>query len=199
MNAAILDTAFGTASTHGFSAFFKTSNNADYVAGLLTKMAQGALVEPWVSHKPELDPTSPTPPTLICPNEGMILDDAGDTSDPGPYETCQGPNLAAFTDVVYNAIFLCDHFFTWTTSPRTRNCPAVDTFNNEFRANDFQSSGFTDYQSYVLVHELVHLYSAGEDLNAGTEPPEKYDLNECVSLPAELSIYNPENYVLYVA
>ena len=83
--------------------------------------------------------------------------------------------------------------------PQDIYCPSVQ--NNVFLG---QSDPLVKYQSYDLVHQLVHLYLQSDALTSETEPKEVLDWNGCVALgwassEGSLSVRNAFNLVYYVA
>lgn len=55
------------------------------------------------------------------------------------------------------------------------------------------------YQSYVLIHEIMHFYLQTHSLSGTTIPPEQYSLNGCVGLSPLHSLHNPTNFQIYMA
>ncbi|MCJ1377643.1 hypothetical protein MMC17_000739 [Xylographa soralifera] len=177
-------------SSYGFEAMFKTEENMYKVYSVLLNMETGH------SSAHHTSPTrSKAAPRFVCVTPEI-------TSIPelpglNPYEHCQiGDTIAAYVRPS-RYILLCERFWSYLAAPEpgSRNCPSVA--NNEFV--DDQSSRVSMYQSYLVIHEMVHYYLQEPSLNQETNPPEVYDLNECVALSATDSERNPSNYQFYVA
>ena len=135
-------------------------------------------------------------PTFVCVSEDM-QQSYWFSIGQGPYDLCvRTQNALAIHDEFLNVIYLCSAFLALPERPTGRNCPSIDTISNTFQGNN---KTFFQYQTYVVVHELVHYYSEGQDLDLASDPPETYDWNACVALSAEASIRNPNNFKIYVA
>lgn len=60
--------------------------------------------------------------------------------------------------------------------------------------------GFSNYQLWILLHELVHYYTlATGDGGLDIEPEGSYFANYCLALPARLAINHAYSYVYFVA
>ncbi|MCJ1482537.1 hypothetical protein MMC06_002703 [Schaereria dolodes] len=188
---AISDANLGIQSHHGFNSFFKTDGNVEYIENILTKMSKGTPI--MVKDGVEEVQVSPT---FVCVSEDM-QQSYWFSIGQGPYDLCvRTQNALAIHDEFLNVIYLCSAFLALPERPTGRNCPSIDTISNTFQGNN---KTFFQYQTYVVVHELVHYYSEGQDLDLASDPPETYDWNACVALSAEASIRNPNNFKIYVA
>ncbi|KAL6720386.1 hypothetical protein ACLMJK_002308 [Lecanora helva] len=187
---AIADAQLGTASTHGFTAFFKQRTSAPAVATVLQKIhSQSPVRGRW----PNLIRASP--PEFICAKFDTVLRYKHLNFD--PYLACKRPKVYGFWAKRSRYIVLCDYFFERPpapTAPRSETCIKV-------KDNSFQGFGnlLCLYQKYMLIHEMVHFYLGTKGLGWSTQPVEKYALNDAVDLNAELSLRNPQNYQAFVA
>ena len=124
------------------------------------------------------------------------------------YTRCtQGTNPPTSFHAANTAIvFICPSFSQLRPQPPFTPGAPMDVYCPIVRNNVFvgQSSPLIRYQSYDLVHQLVHLYLQDTALAADTTPPEVFDWNECVKLmavppPWSPSCRNPFNLVYYTA
>ena len=187
------DASLGSQSSHGFSAFFGPSTSKDYLTTLFTNMIDGAGVP--------VRTISPInrilPPKIVCSTPDMWYNLITRPCSRSLYSYCRDrSSTVAFHSEYWNAIFLCPVFFQYAEKPTGRHCPEVDVFANEWKGDE---TAFAEYQSYILIHELIHLYSGDRALGGNTDPPEFYGWNDCMQLPADLSLRNPDNYRFYVA
>ena len=108
---------------------------------------------------------------------------------------CHEPGAGqAFYIIDFSFIFLCPSFWAAPAAPSFPDCPSV-------RKNQWTGMGqyLANYESYLLVHEMVHFYLGGESLGMMTVPREAYLINDCVALSSFTSIRNPQSYQNYVA
>lgn len=115
-----------------------------------------------------------------------------------PWNYCSmGSTLSSFYVFGTAYIFVCPSFFTLPEKPADltgRKCPTVQ--DNQYKGDDINVSV---YQTYVLIHELIHFYLQSHSLTGVTHPCEQYHLNGCVSLTPLHSLHNPSSYQNYVA
>ena len=187
---ALQDVRLGQTSTHGFRALFKYHGAKDYVENILRSIAtlrpkHG--LEPW--------PLLRTKPQFSCVirNSKSLYPFV----DFDPWQICSFSGQAAFYASESSFIFLCPRFFSYPAIPTDltgRNCPGV-------RDNQWVPNGrnLYDYQTYIILHELVHFYLQSHSLSGITLPPEQYFLDGCVALDPLQSLHNPTNYQVYVA
>ena len=187
---ALDDVKLGEASRHGFRALFKYHGAREYVAEMLkaisTMRPQRAL-EPW--------PLLPTQPQFSC-----VIRNSKNLYpflEIDPWQLCSFSPLAAFYAPESSFIFLCPRFFSYPGIPTDlsgRNCPGVQ--DNQWVHN---SRNLYNYQTYILLHEMVHFYLQSHSLSGTTIPPEQYGIDGCVALDPLHSLHNPTNYQVYVA
>ena len=176
---AIIDTNLGTASAHGFTAFFKTNTSEDTVRNIFQKIVQGADIDvlPYDPHGvPDL-----RQPTFICVNEGhSIVQDI--------YDNVCTKNIPAAAVLNSNAIYICPNFWDQHIFPTIDVCPPL--INNKL---GLTSPNLVATQYGIVVHELAHLYGSG----MWGQVREVYDAQGAVELDAAASLGNPNNYALY--
>ena len=133
MTKALVDSINGPKNPHGFTTFFKTEDNALYVEELLDQMRNG---------DPVIAPARSYSPRILC------------SSDEAQYASCYDPDepIALYSNFL-DAVVLCPHFFRLPLRPIRSNCPTVSKRTNRLRGS---ASSFVLYQSYSIVHELVH-------------------------------------------
>jgi len=182
----LADLALGTASTHGYTAFFKTNNNLDAVRQVYQSMVDGPnILTSWNGNLS--DPSARwSAPTIICANPNEP-----DTAL--QYASCISSEQAIMRvgGVARNTgiISLCPIFFRLPRIARRSACPAVE--NNVFATNGLNLAR-TQYA--ILVHELAHIYNPGTLV-----AEEKYKIQETVELDAEGSFENAQNWADYAA
>ena len=171
-----------------FKALFKADSTKSFVRGVLHRIA---------SHYPLYDlapfPQIATTPNFACVTEytrGIFSFTAIDIM--AQCELSQGG--AAFWVAGVSYIFLCPAFWRVPVQPTFSDCPSV-------RKNQWAGPGISlaNYQTYLLVHEMVHFYLGLSSLGAHTVPKEVYPINDCVGLNSYNSLHNPQNYQYYVA
>lgn len=187
---ALEDVRLGHASRHGFRALFKYDGAKEFVEDILkavyTFRPKRAL-EPW--------PLLPTRPQFACVTKDAKYLYPFVQFD--PWKLCQLSPLAAFYAPASSFIFLCPAFFGYPDFPTDlsgRNCPDVQ--DNRWTNNP---RNLYEYQSYIIVHEMVHFYLQSHSLSGTTVPPEQYGIDGCVALNPLSSLHNPTNYQAYVA
>ena len=171
----------GTASTYGFTAFFKTNNNRPAVQQVFQNMALGAPVPLGGFDAEFYGGQSTAPPTFICLDQGnpdtLVM-----------WNFCQNhPAVAAFQLGGSNWITLCPYYWTLGGIPAARQCPSV--VNNELTPNN---AILVWNQFGVLVHELAHMYGVQTD-------EETFMIQDAVNLDATQSVANAQNYAMYAA
>ncbi|MCJ1256075.1 hypothetical protein MMC24_003895 [Lignoscripta atroalba] len=122
-------------------------------------------------------------PVLVCARN------AGKTVS--VWEHCQKDSkLGAFYAHGREFIILCPIFFTRLNPyPISRDCGTLVDSGTRLAGPNI---AITQYS--VLVHEIAHFYLQDAGLMN-----EAYEANNCMSLPANESIINPQNYAFYVA
>ena len=177
-----------------FTAMFKSTSMKWQVREMLELVMDHEEVRDLDPH-----PEKPSRPSLTCvePDSARKFPWAG----PDLWLHCSGlppfQGLAAFSVLHGSYIFICPDFFKMPTSPNptgSHGCMSV-------RGNKFSGNMHTAlaYQTYMLVHELLHIYLGVGSLGLETKPVEKYLPNELVGLGAYNSYRNPSNYQLYLS
>ena len=189
---ALEDAKFGIESTHGFRAFFKYDGAKQYVREMLRQILT---LEPKRQLMP--NPNTPTSPRFGCAQENSRA--AYPWMDPrtDPWIVCRSSAATALYFFGTAYIWFCPRFFNLPTKPTDltgRNCPIVE--DNRFAGNEAR---LILYQTYVVIHELVHFYLQTHSLSGTTNPPEQYGLDGCVSLVPLHSLHNPTSYQSYIA
>ena len=189
---ALEDVKLGTASTHGFRALFKYDGAKQYVEDILNYVAT---VEPKRELKP--NPGVPLRPHIACaqPGDAALYRWLTPTTDPWAF--CTFTSASAFAIIGSAYIFICPRFFSMPEKPPDltgRHCPT--TQQNHFQGDGFE---FTFYQTYALIHELIHFYLQSHSLSGVTHPCEQYTLDGCVSLTPLHSLHNPTSYQTYIS
>ena len=187
---AVTDAQLGHRSTHGFRAFFKYDGAKEYVEEILRSiytMRPIRAMEPWPGQR--------TAPHFACVTRSskelypwVVVD---------PWHICQFSNTAAFWASESSFIFFCPRFFDNPERPTNlagRNCPGVR--DNRWLHNN---NNLYHYQTYTIIHELVHFYLQHQSLSGISTPPEQYGIDGCVALSPLNSLHNPTNYQAYVA
>lgn len=190
----LLDVQLGLSSAHGYIAMYKSNVFKSFLHGIMTNILHLP-----TTHAAGRDQT----PAFVCvkPNMEEKYDIGYD-----PLHRCTDTGVASFWAKNTAYIFLCPSFtslpfqpvFT-PGGPQDIYCPVVH--NNVFLG---QSNPLIKYQSYDLVHQLVHLYMQSEALTSETVPKEVMDWNGCVGLgwapfAGSPSVRNPFNLVYYAA
>ena len=184
------DLAQGTASQHGYSAFFKSNAALNTTTQIYQDMANGkeVLGGPWDSQSQSFtEPPEWSPPLIVCANPGE------DATEDGQ-EMCDAPGSTTNVAVVpknQGTVYLCPNFFRLPRVARRAACPVVDPVSNQFVGDGFNLA-FSQYG--VLVHEMYHLYNTENTLTS-----EIYDIQGAVDLTEEASVMNAQNYALYAA
>lgn len=182
----------GTRSLYGFKAMFKIDETVPLVKAMLRSV--GAL-----AALPNLQPFPHTlqKPRFACATRESIHQYPFLEHDPLVY--CKLGQVAAMYIGGSSYIFLCPVFWSLPAYPKepalTGRCPSVR--NNLFVA--YPGYEVYHYQSYVIIHELVHFYLQYESLSGLTFPLEQYHINGCVGLTPVTSLFNPLNMQTYVA
>ena len=185
---ALRDVGLGTFGRHGFEALFKENGTQTVVRYILQEIEEGT---PKSGLQP--DPGRLERPRFACATQSSLKNHPFLTID--PWKLCQAkgsPVSVYIGDTAYT--FICPDFWTIPSSPDGDHCMSL-------RRNGFQGNGHgtMNFQTYTLIHEMVHFYLGNSSASAITEPPEVYWPNDLVILHPKDSIVNPANYQLYVA
>ena len=148
--------------------------------------------------KPHLERLSP--PHLSCATEdsAQLYEYLNLGYDPwqrclvgGPHST---PIQAFYAEnTVYT--FLCPAFFILPPMSTGNHCPSVT--NNKFSGDSGVFYG--NYQSYILLYQLIRFYLGHNALTPHTDPKEQLDWNACLCLNMLDSVLNPTNLQIYIA
>ena len=114
-----------------------------------------------------------------------------------PFSICVSnppSGMGAFYYTGSSYILICPGFWSIEPWPLKGLCPTV--IHNRFIGAQARLS---NYQTYVLIHEMLHFYLGMDSLSQISAPPEKYKLNDCVGLGKVNSLRNPSNYQHYLA
>lgn len=189
---ALEDLKNGADSTHGFKAFFKHDGAKEYVQDMLNS----------IRARESLPGLLPNPRTVLTPRFACAQEDSRSSYPwllPGsdPWIVCRSGRSPAFYTFTTAYIWICPNFFRIPTKPndiKGRDCPIVR--DNQFIGH---AAHFLDYQTYIVIHELVHFYLQSQSLTGITYPLEQYSLNNCVALIPLHSLHNPTSYQAYIA
>ena len=176
---AINDANLGTASPHGFAAFFKTNTSQNAVRDVFQKIAQGsdiAIYPKDPNSQPEM-----RQPTFVCVGRGH-------SDVRNVYDQVCARDIPAAVIVNSNVIYVCPSFWDEHIFPTIDACPPL--FDNKLPLT-YPNMAETQYG--IVVHELAHLYGT-ETQGHGRE---EYDVQGAVELDAAASLGNPHNYALY--
>lgn len=91
------------------------------------------------------------------------------------------------------AVILCPRFFSRKLAPPKPGCLRVNRVTNKFAG---LGNSIADTQTYVLLHELVHVYLGGVT-DQHIIKREALAIQECFEIKARSSRFNPANYVFY--
>ena len=187
----LVDVQQGMASSHGYTAFFKTNDNKDTVTAMYTKILEGA----GFMHRCAIAPYENI--TFTCP-------EVTEYNPNGP----DGCGLKTHISAVYRSelpylVELCPVFFYLPKTADPRRCPSV-------RKNKMTETALSFTQVGTLVHEWAHIYGADPapdlpctvttDENAvvnASDVLDVYRAQACAELPANRQILNAQNYALY--
>ena len=176
----IADLQLGTASTHGYSAFFKNDSSKAEVMLVYQKMAAGTSVR--LRPGRDSDPISLRRPTFVCANdlpETHLL-----------YQYCmRAPNTPLMSWMQTELIPLCPLFWTIKRQARLSDCPLVVA--NTLTPNDDR---LLHNQAALLVGSLVHLYH-----NYYNSDSMLVAVTDASELSASESLLNAPSYALYYA
>ena len=192
---ALADGFHGIDSIFGFKAMFKGEEAEDPVLTLLDHISY--LIGKR-NLKPHLDRLSP--PHLTCATEDSANLYKYLNLGYDPWQRCLvgGPHstpIQAFyaEDTVYT--FLCPAFFILPPMSTRKHCPSVT--NNKFSGDS--GAFYGNYQSYILLYQLIRFYLGHNALTRHTDPKEQLDWNACLCLNTVDSVLNPTNLQIYIA
>ena len=189
---AMEDVKLGLSSTQGFQAFFKYDGAKGYVEDILKQIST---MEPKQGLVPT--PDKPTAPRFVCAQEDSRRKYPWLHPHADPWMLCKMGATASFYSFSTAYIWICPIFFNNPTKPVDFTgmlCPNVR--DNVFTGDDTR---FLNFQTYVMIHEMVHFYLQDQSLTGTTYPTEQYRPNDCVALSPLHSLHNPTNYHAYIA
>ncbi|MCJ1302022.1 hypothetical protein MMC08_004823 [Hypocenomyce scalaris] len=183
---AITDVQLGTASMHGYTAFFKTNDNKKAVQSVFQNIADGTSIT-LDNNSALVSGRLTARPTVVCATQ----DDAATSA---LINSCNAePKMAASMLPASEFIVICPFFWTLPVFPPPNACPTV--VNNELTPDN---TNLVYSQYAALVHELTHLYNPAEPAS-GTGEGETYRVQQAVNLNAAQSLANANNFAFYAA
>lgn len=190
----LLDLQLGISSIHGYTAMYKSNIFKAFLQTLMSK----------ILHLPVTQAAGrDQEPTFVCAKANMEQKYAIGYD---PLDRCARTGVTSFWAKDTAIVFLCPSFTTLGFNPSFTPHGPVDIYCPLVQNNVFlgHPDPLVRYQSYDLVHQLVHLYLQDGALTSQTEPKEVMDWNSCVGLgwtPFEggPTVKNPFNLVYYVA
>ena len=186
---------YGVDSGFGFKAMFKKDEAREAVKAILDHIfySRGK-----INLKPH--PNTLSFPRLSCVTEESARLYGYLDLDYDPWQRCLvgGPRstpIQAFyaEDTIYT--FLCPAFFVQPSTPKRKQCPSLT--NNRFSGDPGKL--YRNYQTYIMLYQLIRFYLGDNALTAYTDPKEQLDWNECVGLNTVDSVLNPTNLQIYAA
>ncbi|KAL8884026.1 MAG: hypothetical protein Q9192_006942, partial [Flavoplaca navasiana] len=195
LDAAINTAKQGVKGLHGFRSWFKDDTAIPKVTEILRnirsmKGLRRLIPYPniWIAQQP----------VFVCVNESTFTR-YGTRLWQDPYKICQEQSLYGLYIFGWKYIFICEKYFRLSMAPLgppLRNCPHI--VGNRFVV-DAEMTRLAYYQTYVLIHEMVHFYLQRDSLGLTTDPKETYASNFCVNLDTKTSLRNPMNFQFFVA
>lgn len=183
---------YGTRSIYGFKAMFKVDEAVPLVKAMLQNIAT-------LSPLPNLEPFPEyhKKPRFACATPQSVHQYPFLHHD--PLIICSLGPVAGLYVAGTAYIFICPTFWSIPSHPEepphAKSCPVVR--NNAFKV--YPGFKVYHYQTYIILHELVHFYLQYESLSGLSLPPEQYSMNGCVALNPMTSLLNPLNLQNYVA
>lgn len=175
----IADLQLGTASTHGYSAFFKDDSSKAKILRVYQRMAVGASVALGGQGR-NINPITIRHPTFVCANNVPETDLL--------YQQCMhAPNSPLMSWRQTELMPLCPLFWTIKKQARLSDCPLVVA--NTLTPNDDR---LLKNQEALLVGNLVHLYHRVSGDMVVT-------ITDASALNVSESLKHPPNYALYYA
>lgn len=175
----IADLQLGTASTHGYSAFFKDDSSKAKILRVYQRMAVGASVALGGQGR-NINPITIRHPTFVCANNVPETDLL--------YQHCMhAPNSPLMSWMQTELMPLCPLFWTIKKQARLSDCPLVVA--NTLTPNDDR---LLKNQEALLVGNLVHLYHRVSGDMVVT-------ITDASALNVSESLKHPPNYALYYA
>ncbi|MCJ1245549.1 hypothetical protein MMC30_002753 [Trapelia coarctata] len=191
---ALADIPNGEYSKYGLLAMFKNNHNFAKVQQMLEDLA---ILKPMPKAMRNLVHQASSP-VFVCVSKGHEM--VGRSAEEQGamdiwYERCKPKGHSAKYALTTAYIFLCPRFFRYPVTPEPAKsailCPVVR--KNKY-LGDFQELFM--FQSYVLLHELVHFYLGDDNLAPETET---YRPKNLVALSALDSRRSPRAYECYIS
>ncbi|KAL8751411.1 MAG: hypothetical protein Q9199_006437 [Rusavskia elegans] len=195
LDAAISAAKQGVRSPHGFQAWFKDDAAIPKVTEILKNIQSMKGLRRLIPYP---NPWIAQPPVFVCVNESTFKR-YGTRLGKDPYQYCQESGAFGLYLFGWRYLFLCEKFFTLRTAPLgppTKYCPHI--IGNRFTV-PAELGRLADFQTYVLIHEMMHFYLGKDSLGWRTTPKEAYASNVCVNFDMKTSLRNPMNLQYFVA
>ena len=185
---------YGVNSEFGFSAMFKEDEAQDAVVTMLDHIY-------YFKGKMNL---RPRPVLFSAPRFSCVTEDSADIYRSlnlgyDPWHRClagsRSTPIQAFYAVGTTYTFLCPAFFVQPPVPTEDHCPSVT--NNRFSGDP--GIFYQNYQTFILIYQLIRFYLGDNALTNHTDPQEQLDWNDCVRLKTLDSFLNPTNFQIYIA
>ena len=182
----------GTASQHGYSAFFKANRNRHQVLSLYERMVRGDQI----TNRCLVSSSQ-----IIFQCVSQVPSVAADDRNARLCAQYWSGTTAFYTSDRPNIIVICPHFLRMRMLPQSKDCPFI-------RRNKMAGSlRLAENQVGVLIHKLAHLYGANPVQNMPCTdmmdpdiiifPDEVYGMQQSAELPAEQQLTNAQNFALY--
>lgn len=186
---------YGVDSDFGFRAIFKTDEAQESVMAILDHIY-------YLRGKAKL---RPRPDTISNPRISCVTEDSAILYDYlnlgyDPWHRClvggsRSTPIQAFYAEGTIYTFLCPAFFVQPPISKGIHCPSVT--NNRFSGD--AGIFYRNYQTYILLYQLLRFYLGENALTSHTDPKEQLDWNDCVRLNTLNSVLNPTNFQIYIA
>lgn len=197
------DASLPTSSTT-YTTFFKNIAFAPDVYDLFLNITTGSPVSPG-PHAFQGLPSEyfgiPLTPQFVCVTDykqvtWSVAAGGYGGNQKDAYTVCQQSPVNAFgifgSKYLRPSIVLCPAFWSFAPIPSSSKstCLTVDPHFNRFRES---GNRLVDYQLWVLLHELAHVYIYARSGSLS----EVSTANDCMSLSGSSSANNAQNYVFY--
>lgn len=176
LNKVVNDVPLGTRS-NAYSTFFKSVSNIPYVYRVFSRMEEGDVVLN-LGNGPPFERLKH--PTVVCFDRSIPVWE-------GIEDLC-GEGVFAAVVPEREEVVLCDSFWTLPYQPLKEQCPLVR--RNRFIPDDHS---IADNKFGVFVHQFAHIYLSNWKFDSA------FNLMDAARLDKELSLTNPNNFVLYAS
>lgn len=177
----------GAGSNVRFTAMFKSESYRWQVREMLELIVKQKKI-PGLEPNPKSD----SAPSFACASPHTLAQYPWLLTDLWPQ--CQ--TATALTLLYGRFIFICPQFFSLPEAPKFQGEYCMGVQGNMFYG---PKEGALGYQTYIIIHEILHFYLGVGSLGPSSRPREKYLPNELVALNAYNSYRNPTNYQLYIS